>query len=295
MSDNFNFKLSSMDNDKKKSDEEKKPSKWKTILLFLLAMVIGFFLSIYDIDFIKSRDYVKQYMSMDDIGRSGLGDIVKFGRYEQDGNLNNGLESLEWIVIANEGTALLLMSRFAIDVKPYHSSGKRVLWNECTLRTWLNDIFFATAFNDIEIKRVAPRIVEKDAPVASSDGFEVSKKNISQTASETAEILKKQISQKEFDKMVSSKYRDNIFVLSIPELNVYLPKPDSRRCLPSPYTALNLTIDKSSTKIKNCEWWLCSHFNHTAFAVTEDGEIRRIRENDDQSKIAVRPFVWVNR
>lgn len=48
------------------------------------------------------------------------GDTVFFGRFEQDGNLTNGAEEIEWIVLEHRADRVLLLSRFVLVPMPFH-------------------------------------------------------------------------------------------------------------------------------------------------------------------------------
>ena len=75
-----------------------------------------------------------------------------FGRYEQDNDVSNGAEPIEWIIMdIDEGKALLL-SRYALDCVPYvddtDADVKTVF--DTYLYTWLNREFLNTAFTKDE-------------------------------------------------------------------------------------------------------------------------------------------------
>lgn len=74
-----------------------------------------------------------------------VGDTYRFGSYEQDNNKSNGQEDIEWLVLAKEGTKILVISKEALDCKPY--SYTNVTWETCTLRKWLNNDFINAAFS----------------------------------------------------------------------------------------------------------------------------------------------------
>ena len=78
-----------------------------------------------------------------------IGDIVQFGTYEQDGDLSTGKEPIEWLVVASEGREVTLLSRYLLDVQPYNEDGA-VAWADSSLRTWLNEVFYRTAFSKDE-------------------------------------------------------------------------------------------------------------------------------------------------
>lgn len=78
------------------------------------------------------------------------GDYIVFGRYEQDGNLDNGPEPIEWEIVSEEDGRMLLISRYILDCKPYNTSCTDVTWETCSLREWLNNDFFNSAFSETE-------------------------------------------------------------------------------------------------------------------------------------------------
>lgn len=88
-----------------------------------------------------------------------VGDIVEYGKYEQDGKMDNGPESIEWYVlkkITNDSgeDMLLLLSKYILAKRSYNDEDKYVIWDDCTLRGWLNDDFYKEAFNNEEQNRI---------------------------------------------------------------------------------------------------------------------------------------------
>lgn len=74
-----------------------------------------------------------------------VGDIYRFGSYLQQ---SNQPEAIEWIILEKEGDELLLISKYALDVQPYHTEQEAVIWKDCSLREWLNTTFLNTAFDE---------------------------------------------------------------------------------------------------------------------------------------------------
>lgn len=70
------------------------------------------------------------------------GDIIVFGHYEQDNNLKNGPEPIEWIVLAKDTNKILLISKYVLDYLPYDSMPSGLGWKYSTIRKWLNNDFF---------------------------------------------------------------------------------------------------------------------------------------------------------
>ncbi len=76
-----------------------------------------------------------------------IGGIVTFGRYEQDGNEENGPEKIKWIVLDVQDGKVLLLSKYGLEVKPYNTELLEITWETCSLRAWLNDDFLNEAFS----------------------------------------------------------------------------------------------------------------------------------------------------
>jgi hypothetical protein len=77
-------------------------------------------------------------------------EYITFGTYEQDGDLDNGPEPIEWEVVASDENGTLLVSRYILDYQRYNKFTEEVTWETCSLRTWLNDDFYNTAFTPEE-------------------------------------------------------------------------------------------------------------------------------------------------
>ncbi|MBQ5539651.1 MAG: hypothetical protein IIU03_05350, partial [Bacteroidales bacterium] len=78
------------------------------------------------------------------------GSIITMGHYEQDGDLSNGAEAIEWQVLAVEDGRTLVISRYGLDAKPYNEEDSSVTWETSTLRAWLNGEFYNSAFSSAE-------------------------------------------------------------------------------------------------------------------------------------------------
>lgn len=78
-----------------------------------------------------------------------VGDTITFGHYEQD-KKNDGMEPIEWIILAKETDRALLISKFALENMRYNNTQEFVTWSTCSLRSWLNQTYYKTAFTDEE-------------------------------------------------------------------------------------------------------------------------------------------------
>ncbi|MBQ7338709.1 MAG: InlB B-repeat-containing protein [Clostridia bacterium] len=99
----------------------------------------------------------------------GYETTVFIGEYEQDNDVENGAEPIEWLILdrSEDQSRYLLVSRYVIEYLPY-TADKPVIYRsykDRTLRTWLNEDFYRTAFADGEragIRRVHLEDVRAD-------------------------------------------------------------------------------------------------------------------------------------
>lgn len=92
---------------------------------------------------------------------ASVGDVVRFGSYEQDNSTVNGPEDIEWLVAEIEGDEALLISVNGLDNLTY-GDGENTTWENSEVRDWLNDDFFDTAFTSGEQERIVTSTLEND-------------------------------------------------------------------------------------------------------------------------------------
>ena len=122
-----------------------------------------------------SIDASETIICIDDISKASVGDAVSFGRYEQDNNVSNGYEEIEWLILAKEDDRALLISRYILNCKPYHDKNPReyesITWEDCTLRKYLNDDFYTAAFDEKEENRILTvTLSNPDNPIHGTKG-----------------------------------------------------------------------------------------------------------------------------
>ncbi len=78
------------------------------------------------------------------------GDVITFGAYEQDNDLSNDKEDIEWIVVEvdQNKTSMLLTSRYVLDSQPFGGGDDIGSWENCHLRKWMNEDFYRKAFDE---------------------------------------------------------------------------------------------------------------------------------------------------
>ncbi len=161
-----------------------------------------------------------------------VGDIVLFGTYEQDNNVSDGKENIEWLVLAKENDRVLVISDKAIDCQQYNmATYADVTWESCSLRKWLNVTFLNNAFSTKEQTHILKTNVSAEKnPKYSTDPGEST--------------------------------TDKAFLLSINEINKYFSSNyNARRCILTAYAKANGAYTSSGYMkdgTSTCCWWLRS-------------------------------------
>ena len=86
-------------------------------------------------------------------------EYVKFGTYPQTAS-GKDKTPIEWLVLEKDGQKALLISRYSLDNKPYHTKSKNVTWETCSLRAWLNGEFLKKAFTEKEQEAILTTTVD---------------------------------------------------------------------------------------------------------------------------------------
>ena len=190
------------------------------------------------------------------------GDTIEFGRYEQDNNLSNGAEAIEWLVLDVSDGSALVTSRYGLDVKAYNEEWISVTWETSTIRAWLNGEFYASAFTEQERNLIALSEVENaDNPVYGKDG--------------------------------GNDTQDRVFLLSLDEAERYFADDDARRLKPTDYAvARDVWVNSDNG---NAWWWLRSpgHYGRNAAGVGSFGSISNDGPYVDLGGNAVRPALRI--
>lgn len=76
-------------------------------------------------------------------------DCVYFGSYPQASNGSGGFktESIKWRVLSIDGNDAFLLADKVLDSQRYYTKIDYVTWSGSTIRWWLNESFYNTAFN----------------------------------------------------------------------------------------------------------------------------------------------------
>ena len=183
-----------------------------------------------------------------------IGDEITFGNYSG--------KDIEWIVLDENDSGVLLLSKNVIDTKPYNESDVEITWENCTLRGWINNDFYYAAFSPEE----QSRIIETN--VVNSDNADTRARGGSDT-------------------------NDRVFILSMDEANKYLGSDEARRAQPCDY----LPQDGSFIFDGYIFWWLRTPGNNNKYAaqVGSEGGISGYGDWVTFPNVGVRPAIWVSK
>ena len=206
------------------------------------------------------------------IANAQVGDTVTFGRYEQDNKMGNGPEDIEWTVLGERDGAKLLLAREGLMPMAFSKEDSEATWSTSTVRGWLNNGFYAVAFNADERGRILLSHLENaDNPEFGTDGGEDTD--------------------------------DRVFLLSIDELNEYLPVQEERVAEPTAFAkAKGAFVSDINQRII---WWMLrspgKDLSHSAIVnswgfsggVYPNLEVPYEGEQINVADDCVRPAIWV--
>lgn len=205
-------------------------------------------------------------VSKDELPKLDIPQTIEFGRYLQ--GKNGSAAPIEWVVLELTAHGALLISKYALDCKPYNASETGVTWQSCTLRKWLNEAFFKVAFSDKEKATILTVTVSADK----NPDYITNSGNATQ---------------------------DKVFLLSIAEVNRYFKSDEERMCVPTAYAKKKgAYAGKDYTKggAATCRWWLrspgCSQ--RDALSVDRDGSANSTGEYVWCGVDGVRPAMWID-
>ena len=195
------------------------------------------------------------------------GCLIRLGFYYQTQSKTDK-SPVEWIVLSREENKVLVISRYGIERRPYHESEKKtnVKWEKCSLRKWLNNDFFDSAFSQEERKAILLSDVDNSKDQCNSKWRTVGGNNT----------------------------QDHVFLLSYKEAKTMFRDGIARRCRSIELNACDKDTLSEEENEFNCGWWLRSPGEHQgeAASVYRNGHLcysRRVSWS-----YYVRPALWLN-
>ena len=192
-----------------------------------------------------------------------VGDIIKLGKY--------GGEEVEWQVLDVKDGRALVLSKYGLDAKPYNETLTDVTWETCSLRKWLNNDFFKSAFDRSE-----------------QEGIVISKV----TADRNPNADKNPC----FDIDPGNDTEDKIFLLSCVEVEKYLENREKRKCYATNYAKNNgAYVIEGLLDGNGCStWWLRSSGFGTLNPAMIWFDFGIGYGSCDGNDSVVRPAMWVD-
>ena len=190
----------------------------------------------------------------------GYGTILTIGSIEQDGIYSNGKEPIRWMILEKRGNKALIVSKKILEFLPYNNTCQNVTWETCSLRKWLNNDFYNTAFSDREKKAIQATTVQAE----DSPWFEV---------------------------RGGRNTTDKVFLLSSDEAYNYYVTDAERIAEMTQYV-----YDQMSDGNEYCYWWWVRTPGETgskAVCINPDGSYNVNGDNVDFDT-GVRPAMWVD-
>ena len=190
---------------------------------------------------------------------SSVGDIVKFGKYEQ----GHGVEPMEWRVLERTDKGILMIVEYVIDYKPYHKILTDITWEKCDLRRWLNNEFLYTAFDETERFLIA----DTGCPADKNPNYNTISGNAT---------------------------TDKVFLLSILEAEKYFKSDEDRKAAPTAY--VKKQGRKNAAGETCCGWWLRSPGSNrdSAAIVKPGGSVYYDGFLVSFVSFCVRPALWID-
>lgn len=188
-------------------------------------------------------------------------EIILFGDYEQDDNISNGKEPIEWIVLDKDSDSVFVVSKYGLDCKKYNESYDDATWETCSLRQWLNSEFINVAFSKDEQRKIKNTAVSADP-------------------------------NPDYDILPGNSTSDKVFCLSILEAQKYFSSDETRKCMPTPF-ARRSGAYRSGDGNYSC-YWLRSPGGNAKFAAhvmlngAVDSNGSHVSYNDDAVRPAMR-------
>lgn len=199
------------------------------------------------------------------IVNSKKGEIVPFGEYMQ--SKKAGFKNrIAWIVLERQDDKLLLLSEMCLDCKPYSMDKELCTWENSSLRSWLNRDFIEEAFSPAELSKILDSTVPADL---NPDYRSISSGNDT---------------------------TDKVFLLSVQEVQRYLPNAEARKAFPTDYAILQNAGTDSDIPGGPGWWWLRTSGKDNSYAadIRSGGAINYEGYNVMSKNFSVRPALWIS-
>ncbi len=191
------------------------------------------------------------------------GEIVSFGHYPQDAE-GKILTPIEWIVLEVDDVnhRILLISRYILESRSFHTANSSVTWETSSLRSWLNGYFMDLAFSPSEQKNILTVDVDNGPEQGDS----------------------------RYNSGIGGDTRDRIFLLSFAEAERYFSGRTARKCIPTDYARSQGAFVFKDTGI----WWTRSSGKDQYNVIDVNSQGSMTSSLATYASIGVRPALWIS-
>ena len=170
-----------------------------------------------------------------------VGEIVRYGHYEQDNNAGNGKEEIEWIVLDIQEDHVTLISRYILDQVKFLDKVRWASYSSSGIRLWLTEDFYQAAFSAEEKAGMLEFAVNPG-------------KNPKYNTDQAATVS------------------DEVGLLSVEQVEKYFRSASDKQCTATAY-ALKRGVYQAANGFS--PWWTCTmgKDNESACLVRSDGAI----------------------
>lgn len=198
--------------------------------------------------------------------------VLEFGFYEQDNNLEDEHEPIEWLVLDERDDKVLVISKKTIVSISYNSKSENITWDKSILRLYLNNVFHDGYFNDEEKRMIIPTTLKNST--INDFGF-----------SNGADTL------------------DRIFILSIDEYEKYFKSNEERVAAGTPYgksigLQISSTLPIADVPIENGTFYWARNVGYhktDTTCVNWDGKINTYGYDCKSDGMGARPCMWLKK
>ena len=225
-------------------------------------------------DYKESQRYIDEIKGIH-IKNSKAGDTILFGNYEQDNDLTNGKEEIEWTVLKRDQNKILIISKYILcplkildePYEPYAliNSGRTITWETSHARKWLNSDFINSAFSSEERDCIITTFI--------TDNY-----------------------SPYWNQPEENDTYDKVFLLSIKEVLELMPSENERTSEPTDYAiGLGMYDEKHGDSEYYNSWWTRSRgSNGYCFTyIFKKGEIGKHGHLVTVDVVGARPALWI--
>lgn len=192
------------------------------------------------------------------LAKPKIGDVIKFGSYEQDANSSNGDEAVEWIILDSVDGKLLLMSKYALDACEYAWDENGCSWFDSEPCDVLNRMYH-DMFSYREKKKINGNLTYESIETYYGDRY--------------------------------------VFALSSEEIEEYSTKLNQKLslCYPTKYAiAEGIKVSEDHDTYPGCvSWWTESDYRYGTVMLGDSG-VGWVAQSYSERKSGVRPVIWVD-